>query len=75
METILPVLEELIPKRKLGKKFGKRTVDKERRCLWRKLGRVKKRLNTTRCAQKAASLLFSKQKLEKQLKESYDSQG
>ena len=75
MNTIIPILEELVPAKVKGKRFGKRQVDKSRRCLWRKLGRVKKSLLSTLSANKAASLLHKQHTLEKQLKDSYDSQG
>ena len=59
----------------MGKKFGKRRVDKERRSLWRRLGKVKKRIATTTSTSRATSLLMTQQKLEQELKMSYDTQG
>ena len=50
-------------------------MDKKKRCLWRKLGRVKKKLLVTSSVKRASSLLQSKQKLEKELKELYAIQG
>ena len=75
VESVLPVIEDLVPLKKVGKKFGKRRVDKERRTLWRRLGKVKKRLATTSSITRATSFLKTQQKLEQQLKMSYDSQG
>jgi hypothetical protein len=69
------VLEELVPLKMMGKKFGKRRVDKERRSLWKRLGKVKKRLATTTSTARTTSLLLSKQKLEQELKKSYDTKG
>ena len=65
--TVLPVIEELVPLKKVGKKFGKRRVDKERRSLWRRLGKVKKRIATTTSTTRATSLLLTQQKLEQEL--------
>ena len=75
IETLLPIVEELVPMKIEGKRFGKRKVDKERRSLWKRLGRVRKRLLSTTCISKAASLLLTKQRLEKELKRSYDTKG
>ena len=71
VETVLPVIEELVP----IMKFGKRKVDKERRILLRRLGKVRKRLATTKSIPRATSLLLSQQKLEKELMMSHDTQG
>ena len=71
---ILPVMEELVPLKVHGKKFGKSRKHKIRRCLWRKLERVKKKLYSC-SVHKAAGLLKTKQLLEKELKMSYDEQG
>ena len=43
--------------------------------MWRKLGRVKKKLLSTSSVKRASSLLESKQKLKKELKKLYDIQG
>ena len=75
MSTLLPILEELVPARRIGKKFGLGRKDKSRRCLWRKLGRVKKKLLITKSVTRATQLLQTKQTLEKELKKSYDIQG
>ena len=65
----------LVPKKVTGKSFGKRKVDKERRRLWRRMGKLRKRLATTRSVSRATSLHLSLQKIEKELKLSYDKQG
>ena len=75
VETVLPVLEELVPHKVTGKVFGKRRVDKERRRLWRRMGKLRKRLATTRSISRATSLHLSLQKVEKDLKFSYENQG
>ena len=58
-----------------GKVFGKRRIDKERRRLWRKMGKLRKRLATTKSISRAASLHLSLQKVEHELKLSYEKQG
>ena len=75
IDTVLPVMEELVPPRVTGKRFGKSTKHKNSRCLWRKLSRIKKRLLSTSSVKRAASLLETKQNLEKELKKLYASQG
>ena len=44
IDTILPVIEELVPEKVVGKKFGHRRNHKICRRLWRKLDRTKKQL-------------------------------
>ena len=75
MDILMSILESLVPLKKSGKKFGKRQVDKERRCLWRKLGKVRKMLQSTSSVSRAHFLLTRLQRLESELKRSYDSQG
>ena len=75
MDNIILVLEDLVPVKKKGKRFGKRYVDKRRRCLWRKLGRVKKRILSSSSAARVASLLQRQHVLEKELQQSYTTQG
>ena len=47
ISTILPILEELVPPKFIGKKFGKNRRHKTRRCLWRKLTRIKQKFQRT----------------------------
>ena len=75
INTILPVMEDLVPRKVSGKRFGHRRKHKQRRCLWRKLGRTRKKLLTTSSAARAAALLRTQQALESKLKSSYDKQG
>jgi hypothetical protein len=65
----------LFQQKRLAKKFGKQRVDKERRSLWKRLGKVRKRLLTTTSVSKATTLLSTQQRLEHELKKSYDIQG
>lgn len=37
VDNVLPIVGELVPPKKNGKKFGKRKVDKERRSLWKEI--------------------------------------
>ena len=74
INTILPILE-LVPPIFSGKKFGKSRRHKTRRCLWRKLARIKQKLHKTSCISRAALLLKLKQDLELKLKKSYETQS
>ena len=71
MATLLPLLEELVPARRVGQKQGKRRVDKRRRRVWRRLGRVRSVILTTPSARMMAELLSTKQALEEELRCSY----
>ena len=75
MDTLLPIVEELVPQKVIGKRFGHSKNYKKRRCLWRKLGRMKKMLHSTSSASKAALLLQKQHDLELQLKRSYNTQS
>ena len=75
MNMILPVMEELVPLKVLGKRFGNSRKHKNRRCLWRKLARVKNKLYSSCSVHKATGLLKTKQLSEKELKMGYDEQG
>ena len=75
LETILPIVEDLVPPKVIGKRFGNSRKQKDRRCLWRKLGRIKKKLLCSTSVKRTANLLQCKQKLEKQLKMIYNTQG
>ena len=75
MDIILPILEGLVPPKVTGKRFGKSKQQKSRRCLWRKLSRIKYKILHTTSSKRAASLLLTKQSLEKQLQAMYISQS
>ena len=75
MAALLPLLEELVPARKVGQKRGKRRVDKQRRRVWRRLGRVRGAILTTASATRMAELLSTKQVLEEELRCSYAATG
>ena len=75
MAALLPLLEELVPIRRIGLKKGKRKVDKERRRVWRQLGRVRRAILTTPSATRMAELLAAKQALEEELRRSYATSG
>ena len=75
MDILLPIVEELVPQKVIGKRFGNSRKHKKRRCLWRKLGRMKKLLHSTSSASRAAFLLQKQHELELQLKRSYDTQS
>jgi hypothetical protein len=71
----VPIVEDLVPHKVIGKRFGYSRKQKDRRCLWRKLGRTKKKLLCSTSVKRTANLLQCKQMLEKQLKLLYDTQG
>ena len=75
METLLSILEELVPQKVLGKKFGCCKRCKVRRSCWRKLARINKRLLSTKSVKVIAKLLNQKQSAENTLKSSYSSEG
>ena len=75
INTILPVMVDLVPRKVSGKKFGHRRKHKQRRCLWRKLGRTKKKLHSSSSVRKTAALLQTQRDLERELKSSYESQS
>ena len=75
METLLSILEELVPQKVLGKKFGRCKRCKVRRSCWRKLARINKRLLSTKSVKVIAKLLNQKQSAENTLKSSYSSEG
>jgi hypothetical protein len=75
MAALLPLLEELVPTRRVGLKQGKKRVDKKRRLVWRKLGRVRRSILTTTSATRMAELLSAKQALEEELRCSYTTTG
>jgi hypothetical protein len=72
METLIPVLENLVPLR--GPKFSKRSrVDRERKLLWRKLSKLQRKIEESSSATKLAKLIQDKWDLEMQLKVEYSS--
>ena len=75
MATLLPLLEELVPARRVGLKRGKRRIDKERRRVWRKLGRVRRHIITTTSPTRMTELLAAKRVLEEELRRSYATSG
>ena len=68
MAALLPLLEKLVPARKVGQKLGKGRVDKQSRLVWRRLGRVRGAILTTPSATRMAVLLSTKQALKKELR-------
>jgi len=60
-----------VPTQKVGQKHGKKKIDKERRLVWRKLGRVRRAILFTLSATRMSELLSAKQKLEEELRDRY----
>ena len=75
LETLLPILEELVPFKIPATKIGKRKVDKQRRNIWRKLSRVRKQISACQSAVKVTTLLYKQHALESRLKKSYEEQS
>jgi hypothetical protein len=76
METILPILEDLVPKKMVGKRFGhSKKTHKRRTSLWRKLSRIRKKLHSTSSVTRATALLQQQMALELELKARYNTQS
>ena len=69
IDTLLQIIEQT------GAMFGKRRVDRRRRCISRKLGKVRRALLSTTSVYKANTLHKSQQLHEKELRNIYDLQG
>ena len=70
MEELVPLLERNVPV-KQAKKKSKSKIDKKRKIIWRRLGRVKQKIQTANSIQKLSKLLQNKRELEQQLLEDY----
>ena len=70
MDKMIPILEKHVPLRKKGKKTRNR-IEKKRKLLWRRLGRVKVKLKNANSIHKLTKLLQDKNVLEQQLREDY----
>ena len=72
-DKLLPILEEMVPKKKirLGKPCSK--MHRMRRLLWRKLAKVDSKLKVASTMHKKSKLLAEKWKLEEQLQSDYTS--
>ena len=71
---IIPILESLVPvRRESGGSGGRSKPHRRRQLLWRKLGKVRKKLEYAISVQKIARLLHDKQELEIELKTMYSS--
>ena len=70
MEELIPILEKYVPFRKAKKKSRNR-IERKRKLLWRRLTKVKGRLNTATSIHKLTKLLQDKSDLEQQLVEDY----
>ena len=70
---LLPVLESLVPVRRESGTGGRSKSHRRRKLLWRKLGKVRKKLDRATSVQKLARLLHDKQELELELKTMYSS--
>ena len=70
-DKLLPILEEMVPKKKIriGKPHSK--MHRMRRLLWRKLAKVDSKLKVASTMHKKSKLLAEKWKLEEQLQSDY----
>ena len=68
---LLPVLESLVPLR--NEVRGRNSQHRKRKLIWRKLKKLRKRIQNTSSVRKAARLLKAKQDLEIELKHLYTS--
>lgn len=64
-----------MPARRVGQRKGKRRIDKQRRRVWRKLGRVRRSILSTTSTTRMAELLSIKRELEEELRGSYAATG
>ena len=69
MNQIIPLLESLVPLRNSTKQGSK--LEKSRKLLWRKLGKVQRQTETVCSASRLSKLFKEKWSLEKKLKEGY----
>ena len=72
MNILIPILESLVPLKAL-RKGKKNKLQKSRKLLWRKLGKVMKNIERASSVSKLSRLLHDKWELEKLLKEQYSS--
>ena len=72
LTKVLPILERLVPVKASGG-GGRSSLHRSRKLIWRKLRKVKTRLERANSIQKIAKLLQDKQDLESELKNMYSS--
>ena len=65
---ILPILERLVPLRTPG---GRNKLHRKRKLLWRKMGKISRKLRRSTSVQKLAKLLQDRQEIESELKSMY----
>jgi len=70
-EKVLTVLERLMPVRKKARKKSRSRIPRQRRLLWRRLAKIRRRINTATLILKLTKLLQDKWELETQLREDY----
>ena len=70
MDELIPILENHVPLRRKKMK-SKNRMERKRKLLWRRLGRINLKLKTANSIQKLAKLLQDKSILEQQLQEDY----
>ena len=74
-EKILSVLEKLVPAKKKPSKKSRVKMNRMRRTIWKRHGKVKKKIRSASSIHKLAALIQGKGELEEQLKEDYSAQN
>ena len=69
LQQILPILENLVPVKKIGK--GRSKLHRKRKLIWRKIRKINARIQTATSSQRVLRLLQDKQDLETELKAMY----
>ena len=67
--TVLPIVEKLVPRKENG--GGRNSFHRQRKLMWRKLRKLKCKIDRTTSVQKLAKLLNDKADIEVQLKALY----
>ena len=70
MDKLLPILEKNVPVRRNKKKLKNR-MERKRKLLWRRLGKIKCKIKTANSIHKLTKLIQDKCTLEQQLQEDY----
>ena len=70
--TLLPILEEHVPAKKIVTRRSRPIMDRKRRILWKRLAKLKSKIKCANNLHKIMKLLQDKSDLEQQLSEDYE---
>ena len=70
--TLLPILEENVPAKKIVTRRSRPVMDRKRRLLWKRLAKLKTKIKSVNSLHKLMKLLQDKSDLEQQLSEDYE---